>query len=305
MLALRYLIARLPPQFPAPVIAVVHIGAGPTILPSILNDVGGLPCHSAGHHAVIHPGHVYVAPPDRHVLLVDGHLELTHGPRENWARPAVDPLFRSAAESDGPGAIGIVMTGRLNDGSAGLYEIKRRGGTAIVQEPSEAEAPSMPESALQNVAVDYRLAIADMPAVLTEILARIAALPSFPSPAGDPPMAEITTPTAQTCPECGGAMAKERLGKMARFRCHIGHVMSAEVLATAQLEKLNADLAAAQRSLNERAALAGMLAEKQASEDKPDVAASWQSASAQAADIEEAIRRIVETDWVHPEEREP
>lgn len=305
VLALRQLVAKLPPRFPAPVIAVVHVGSGPSVLPSILNDLGGLPASHARQGATLEAGHIYIAPPDRHVLVVDGNLELTHGPRENWARPAVDPLFRSAAEAYGPGAIGIVLTGRLNDGSAGLYEIKRRGGIAIVQEPSEAEAPSMPESVLLNVDVDYRLPISEMAGVLLQLLKDMAAKPSYKKNAGDQKMAEITTPTAQTCPECGGAMAKEQLGKMTRFRCHIGHVMSAEVLAATQLEKLAADLAAAQRSLNERAALARSLAAKQEAQGNTETAAQWQAAGTQAEKLEEAIRQMVKTDWIHPEEREP
>jgi two-component system chemotaxis response regulator CheB len=141
--ALRALIGGLPADFPAPVLAVLHVGTSQSLMPSILNDLGGISASHARNGERLRPSHVFVAPPDHHLLVSDGRLELSSGPRENWVRPAVDPLFRTAAESYGPDTVGVVLTGRLNDGTSGLYEIKRRGGIAIVQDPDEAEAPSV------------------------------------------------------------------------------------------------------------------------------------------------------------------
>ncbi|MBV9330215.1 MAG: chemotaxis protein CheB, partial [Alphaproteobacteria bacterium] len=146
--ALHGLVERLPGDFAAPILVVIHVGAGPSILPSILNDIGRLNASHVKNGDAIRPGHIHVAPPDHHLIVVDGRLELSRGPRENWTRPAIDPLFRSAAEAYGADVIGVILSGGMNDGTAGLYEIKRRGGIAVVQDPDEAEAPSMPQSAI-------------------------------------------------------------------------------------------------------------------------------------------------------------
>jgi two-component system chemotaxis response regulator CheB len=123
--ALRAVVGRLPADFPAPILVALHIGAEESILPSILEDSGALSASHAYNGERLRPGHIYVAPPDRHLIVVDGRAGLSHGPRENWVRPAIDPLFRSLAEAHGPEAVGVVLTGRLNDGTAGLFEIKR------------------------------------------------------------------------------------------------------------------------------------------------------------------------------------
>lgn len=168
--ALHNLISGLPADFAAPILVVLHIGAGESTLPSILAEIDGLKAKFGRNGEPIEAGHIYVAPPDRHMLLRDGHLELSRGPRENWARPAVDPLFRSAAQAYGADTIGVVLSGRLNDGTAGLHEIKRHGGIAIVQTPSDAAAPDMPRSALENVSVDYCLPVADMARLLLQLV---------------------------------------------------------------------------------------------------------------------------------------
>ena len=151
--ALSALLALLPADFPAAILVVVHISAdSPGVLPSILARAGVLPVETAKDGVAILPGRVYVAPPDRHLLLEPGSIRVTRGPKENRFRPAIDPLFRSAAQAYGEQVIGVVLSGSLDDGTAGLWAIKDRGGLAIVQEPSEAAYPSMPLSALQYVA---------------------------------------------------------------------------------------------------------------------------------------------------------
>jgi two-component system chemotaxis response regulator CheB len=302
--ALHTLISGLPADFPASVLVAIHIGAGPSLLPSILNDAGKLPASHACNGERMEPGHIYIAPADRHLLVNDGRMELSHGPRENWTRPAIDPLFRSIAEAYREDAIGVILTGRLNDGTAGLYEIKRRGGIVIVQDPAEAEAPSMPKSALDNVEVDFCVPLRD----ISGVLARLAREPSLRKPAhqtgvsamehSDLPMQR---PVAQTCPECGGAMREEMLGTLTQFRCHIGHVMTAQVLAAAQLEILEYDMSAVLRMLNERAELCRDIADKHATDGDVSAEAEWRRASKEARNREEAIKRLTEVEWQRPE----
>jgi two-component system chemotaxis response regulator CheB len=239
------------------------------------------------------------------LLVVDGYLELTRGPRENWARPAIDPLFRSAALWYGPDAIGIILTGRLNDGTSGLYEIKRHGGMAIVQTPVEAEAPGMPQSALDNVPIDYCVPVAEMP----RLLMRLAAEPSQRRPivAGEAAMSQepqIIQPSAQTCPECGGAMREETIGTLTKFRCHIGHVMTAEILAATQLEVLENNLSSSLRLLNERAALCRDIAEKHLVSGNRRAGQAWIKAADEASLREEGAKKLAEAGWVHPEAAE-
>jgi two-component system chemotaxis response regulator CheB len=301
--ALRALAAKLPATFPAPILIVLHVGANPSFLPSILDDAGPLPACHVFTEASLEPGRIYVAPPDRHLVVVDETAVTLHGPRENWARPAIDPLFRTAAEVFGPRTIGVILTGRLNDGTPGLFEIKRRGGVAVVQDPEEAEAPSMPQSALDNVPVDFRVTLAEMPDLLVRLTSERALGVGTPSEERAMPSKEwkLAKPAAQTCPECGGAMTEETSGPLVRFRCHIGHVMTAEVLAAAQLDRLEQDLSGVLRSLNERAALCRELADKYAGRGDGVAAESWRAAAREAERREKALQDLTRADWDHPE----
>jgi two-component system chemotaxis response regulator CheB len=168
--ALQALVAGLPATFPAALLVVLHIPAHtPSQLHFILARAGTLPVTPAEDGEPIVPGHAYVAPADRHLLLEPERLRVTRGPKENRMRPAVDVLFRSAAYTFGPRVIGIVLSGMLDDGTAGLWAIKDRGGMVLVQSPEDAEHDAMPQSALQHVAVDHSLPVAGMPALLTTL----------------------------------------------------------------------------------------------------------------------------------------
>jgi two-component system chemotaxis response regulator CheB len=302
---LKKIASDLPADFPAAVAVVLHIGAEPSLLPSILGTAGPLPAAHVQGREEIRPGRIYVAPPDRHLLITDGHFELSHGPRENFVRPAIDPLFRTLAENYGSDAIGVVLTGRLNDGTSGLFEIKRRGGTAIVQDPATAEAPPMPRSALDNVAVDYCMPVSEIaPQLIRLVREKTIAIPvdrklEEKAMTNDKP---LETPIAQTCPECGGAMMQENLGTVTRFRCHIGHIMTAEILAATQLDALEYDVAAVLRFLNERVHLCRHMADKHFANGNREAGAIWQRAAEEAAMREEAVRELTHSDWVHPEE---
>src|SRR5919202_4143414 len=165
--ALREVVATLPPALPAAVCVVWHMSAeSPGLLPEILERAGPLPAAHPEDGEPLQPGRIAVAPPDRHLLLEPGYVRLTRGPKENHFRPAIDPLFRSAAAAYGPRVIGVVLSGALDDGTAGLWTIKDRGGLAVVQDPDDALFAAMPRSALENVDVDARRPVAELGPVL-------------------------------------------------------------------------------------------------------------------------------------------
>lgn len=168
--ALLQIAERLPRFFPAPVCIVQHIGSNPSLLPELLRFRGPNPAMHAEDGQRLTAGTLHVAPPDRHMLLEGDRLRLTHGPKENHARPAIDPLFRSAALSHGPAVVGVVLTGQMDDGTAGLKAVKDCGGTVVVQDPASAEAPEMPRSALRNVAVDHCVALDEIPSLLVRLV---------------------------------------------------------------------------------------------------------------------------------------
>ena len=300
---MRTLVSALPADFPNPILIVMHIGARESLLPWLLNENGKLRATHAEDGDRIEPGRIYIAPPDHHLLVVDGKLELDHGPRENYARPAVDPLFRSAARAYGEDVIGIILTGEMNDGTAGLYEVKKAGGTTIVQRPSDAEWPAMPRSAISNVATDYCLPLPEIAGVLV----RLAKEPKgYREEHGVSAMANhehdhFQRPVGQTCPECGGAMREQAVGKLTQYRCHIGHVMSAEVLATAQREALEKSFSTALRTLNERRELCADMAKKCDLVGDPNSKEQWVAAGEEAKSRIALVRELVESEWAHPE----
>src|SRR5215472_1690940 len=168
--AVRKLVGELPEGFRASFFVVLHIGPdSPGILDQIRYLSGPLKASYPFDGELIKPGQVYVAPPDRHLLLEPGRLRLSRGPKENRFRPAIDPLFRSAAQVYGPKVIGVILTGGLDDGTAGLWAVKRLGGTAVVQDPEEALVGSMPRNALTNVKVDHCVGVAEIPPLLVQL----------------------------------------------------------------------------------------------------------------------------------------
>ncbi|OBV41387.1 chemotaxis protein CheB [Janthinobacterium psychrotolerans] len=179
MEALSTIFAALPADFPAAILVVTHVGARKSLLPALLAKTSALPVRHAQDREPIRPGRILLAPPDLHMLvsITAGQpmVELTRGPRENHTRPAIDPLFRSAAAALGPQVVGVILSGYLDDGTAGLQAIKACGGMALVQEPEDAVAPSMPDSALRNVAVDRRLPAAGIAPALLALVKDMAA----------------------------------------------------------------------------------------------------------------------------------
>ncbi|KQV86226.1 hypothetical protein ASD15_29565 [Massilia sp. Root351] len=242
--ALKRVLGKLPADFPAPVLVVMHIGARESILPALLRKVCALQVRHARDGELLAQPMILVAPPDRHMMVARdgpiGCVRLTYGAMENYTRPAIDPLFRSAAAAYGAGATGVILTGYLDDGTAGLQAIKACGGTAVVQDPSDAFAESMPSSALERVAVDYVLKLDDIGDMLltlagaplppseldaTQDLSKEAAMESKPREVPEwiavenryaggegelRDLERIARPSTFTCPECHGALWEVR-----------------------------------------------------------------------------------------------
>jgi two-component system chemotaxis response regulator CheB len=267
--ALSELVSGLNAGLPAAVFVVLHIPAeSKSLLSSILQRHCILPVGLAADGQKIRSGRIYVAPMDFHLRLKRGKISLSRGPRENRNRPAIDVLFRSAAEAYGPRVIGIVLTGYLDDGTAGLYEIKDRGGLAIVQNPKSAHASTMPESALRHVNVDYCADLNEI-APLVRRLARTAAskakgkttIPLKSGVGPDEMKDKFGLPTAYTCPECSGPLWKTHKGPF-QYRCHVGHIYSPQSLLADHHNNLEQALWSAVRTSNEHASLMRNLGEK-------------------------------------------
>lgn len=271
---LSRLVKLLPSDLPATLFVAVHFPSFSTsVLPKILSRSGSLPAMHPEDGQEFQPGKIYIAPPDYHLLVWPDRIRLSRGPRENGHRPAIDALFRSAARSCGRRVVGVILSGTLDDGTAGLAVIKSLGGTAIVQEPEEALFDGMPRSAIENVAVDYILKLTDITSVLVEIThssvkeedivsgeidkeALIVAQDKAKLERGERP----GNPAPLTCPDCGGVLWELRNDKLIRFRCHVGHVYSSDSLVAQQSDEVEKALWSAVRTLEEKAALARRMA---------------------------------------------
>jgi two-component system chemotaxis response regulator CheB len=274
--ALQKLVGDFPPELPAVIFIVLHLAAGgPSFLPEILSRAGPLPVSQALNGEAITPGHIYVAPPDHHLLIEQRHIRLSRGPKENRSRPAIDTLFRSAAYAYGPRVIGVVLTGLLDDGTAGLWAIKDRGGLGIVQDPMDALCPSMPRSALQHVAVDYVLPLAMVASTLAQLVEKPAAEEGDYSvseklaietriargdhtPATD--LTRLGKLSPYSCPECHGVLLQLYDGNILRFRCHTGHAYSLSSLLAEVTESIEESLWSTLRAVEERVLLLRHLA---------------------------------------------
>lgn len=278
--ALRVLVRSLEPGFPAVVFIVLHMGAS-SHLADILGRNGPLPVVEAQSGQRVERGKVYVAVPKCHLLLHDNHLLLRRGPREHLARPAIDPLFRSAAASFGGRVIGVVLSGALADGTAGLRAIKRCGGLAVVQDPADALVPAMPASALGHVDVDHVCRADD----LARLLGRLVRTPAGPTPEipldvrletaiAAQELADMRAddvlgnPSRFACPECHGALWEIKDGSILRYRCHVGHAFASDGALAAQDEEIERLMGALLRSHQERAALAYRMAEHERANDR-------------------------------------
>lgn len=307
--ALCQLMSRLPGDLPAAVLVVLHVSSDrPSVLPRILSSAGPLPATHAKSGERPSRGHVYIAPPGSHLLVHDGTLRLSGGPKEGGHRPAIDALFRTAARAAGNRVVGVVLSGSLDDGTAGLVSIKQRGGICVVQDPNEAIIGDMPRHALQNAEIDHCLKIADIASLLSRIC--VEEVPELKRPptqlldreariALDDGSADVSPapgdPSQFSCPACGGVLNEIHDGDLLRFRCRVGHAYGPDALRMEQQQALEGALWAALRALEEQAALARRLAvraremnlERTASRFDERATGSEQQASL----VREALRR--------------
>jgi len=271
--ALLRLGRALPSDLAAPVLVVLHIGGHSSLLPELLNADGRGMASFARTGLRPQPGRIYVAPPDHHLLIEGGLMRLYHGPKEHHARPAIDPLFRSAALDLGARVIGVVLTGMLDDGSAGLAAISACRGVCVVQDPAEAPEPSMPIAALRATQVDHVVRLDELAPLLAVLAAPLEAAVPFEPPAwlrkehavslGRPSMNEVGHPSGYTCPDCGGALFRLAQGTPRRFLCHTGHAFSLLSLANLQGRATEEALWAGLRALQEKDAALRELAQMQ------------------------------------------
>ncbi|MEP6573215.1 MAG: chemotaxis protein CheB [Gemmatimonadota bacterium] len=264
--ALIAIMGSLPTDLPAAVLVVQHSPVGSeSMLPAILARSGPLPASAARDAEPIGRGRIYTAPSGSHLIVEDGILRLSKGPRENGHRPAVDPLFRSAARAVGPRAIGVVLSGTLDDGAIGLRHIKTYGGLAVVQSPEDAAYPDMPRNAIATVSPDF-VAPASEIATLVDRIAREPIPPEDIERAASALSAERSTlgstATMLSCPECGGTLRVTEMGGRELYRCHSGHAYSELTLEAAQNTRVETALSHAYRALVEQATILRRLAER-------------------------------------------
>ncbi|TFI54260.1 chemotaxis protein CheB [Mastigocladus laminosus UU774] len=276
--ALTNLVKNLPPDIKAAILIVLHVPShGTSVLPRILKRAGSLPVSHVKDGEAILVGKIYVAPPDYHLLVKKGYVHLSRGARENSHSPAIDPLFRTAARAYGRRVVAVILTGVLDDGTAGLKAVKMRGGVAVVQDPNNAMYPGMPRSAIENVYdIDYILSLAEIPGVLVELANTpveeqenfVSEQMKYESDIAEVDMEAIDNdsrpgkPSGFVCPECGGGLWELQEGDLLRFRCRTGHAFSAETLLAEQSDALEDALWIAIRALKEKSSLARRMADR-------------------------------------------
>jgi two-component system, chemotaxis family, protein-glutamate methylesterase/glutaminase len=303
--ALLELVRDLPADLPAALCVVIHTSPySPGRLPDIVERRTRLICEAAEDGQRIEPGHIYFAPVDRHLLIEDGRLRVTNGPRENGFRPAVDPLFRTAAKWHGPRVAGIVLSGSLGDGSFGLASIEQAGGVTIIQDPDEALVPSMPLVALRGASIDHIVKAADM----ASLIAKLAAEPSkkgiaMPQPISSADSAERGTALAEgapagmltplTCPECGGSLWEQEAESHAGYRCHVGHAYSAESLLRNHSQEVEGALWTALRVLEEHAVLQSRMASRAEMQGLGGAAEQFHERAVECRRQAEALRGVL------------
>lgn len=304
---LKDILGRLPVEMPAAIFIVLHIPArGIGILSTVASAAGRLPVKQAVHGLPIEHGTVYLAAPDHHLLIRENRLVLGRGPRESMVRPAIDPLFRSAAMAYGPRVIGVVLSGFLSDGAAGLNAIKRCGGLTVVQDPSDALVDEMPRRALEASSVDFCIPGAKIGDVLADLAISQAGV-AGPVPldiqlevqiaAGERVDSEvlstIASPAALTCPSCGGVLSQMKAENPLRFRCQVGHAFNADVLAKEQESRIDEAMRIALRIIEERVELVRRMAEDARVSGRSAVAEMYQARADEYRNYADVIRRAV------------
>ena len=304
-------VGALEAELPATILVVLHVPAsGASALPRILERAGNLPVEIATPRQELPRGRILIAPPDRHLIVVNNQLRTSHGPRENGHRPAVDVLFRSAARSCGPRVIAVVLSGSLDDGTAGALAIRARGGLVLAQDPADAAYPGMPQSVITHVEVTE----VGHPAELGGAVARLCRTRATPKEnVGGPdlvraevemaPMFDIGTladlqpgqPAGFDCPECHGALFEIEDGGLLRFRCRLGHAWSSQGLLLEQAQALENALWMALRTLEEKATLSTQLAERAAERGSALSSKRFTEQAIEASRSATLVRRLLES----------
>jgi two-component system chemotaxis response regulator CheB len=307
--AVRQLCHDLPGELAASMCIVIHIGAeGNDLLAHIFDAASPISVSTAVDGETLRRGHAYVAPADNHLLVIGEAIRLGKGPRENMARPAIDPLFRSVGVSFGSRAIAVVLTGLLNDGASGLADVKRCGGVTVVQNPADAEAPDMPLGALNSSDVDYRAPISEMAALLVKLAAEEAG-PTVEIPADikfevqialgggvdSETLRRIAQPVALSCPACGGVLSEIDRRPPLRFRCQVGHSYTAESLAAQKEGSVDEALRVALRIMEERIVLVEKMARDARSSGRGAAAASYEQRLEETRHYANVLRRSVQS----------
>jgi two-component system, chemotaxis family, protein-glutamate methylesterase/glutaminase len=301
--ALEELVGGLPADLPAAVFVVLHLPAGGTsVLPHILSRAGPLPAEHVVGGVEIERGHIYVAPPDCHLQINDRTAQAVAGPKENGHRPAIDPLFRSAAHVFGPRAVGVILSGTLDDGTLGMRAIKAHGGVGLVQDPETALHAGMPRSAIEYAAPDR----IGSPTELAQLIVELANDPIENGNPGGKMNAnhseEVAKQTEEhpqpgeatglTCPECGGAIWRSEEENVVSLRCRVGHKYTAETFALDQGRTVEAAVWASLRLIEERVVLMRQLAER--FKDQPRTSGSFQEKADELEQHAVALRSVVE-----------
>jgi two-component system, chemotaxis family, protein-glutamate methylesterase/glutaminase len=304
--ALRELVAALPADYEGALLVVLHVAPmGTSVLPQILSRAGDTPAAHAVDGELIESGRIYVAPPDLHLLVNDGRVSLDRGPRINGYRPAIDSLFRTAADAWGANAVGVVLSGVLDDGTAGLLAIKRHGGTAFVQDPEEALYSGMPRNAIEFV----------QPDLIATAGAIGKALGALASPPDDPPEEGVLyvpedvfvevdrgasdnpqagEPMGLTCPECNGAIWESIVDGLPRYACRVGHEYGPDTFDAEQAKRVETALWTALRALEERGALHRRIAARQHARGNPKMAERFSERADQSVQNAVVIRELLD-----------
>lgn len=304
--ALLTIVKKLPVDFPAAIFVVLHVAPlGKSVLPALLSRAGLMPAIHSKDREPIQPGHIYVAPPDYHMVVKHGYIRLSRGPKENGHRPAADPLFRTAAAAYGPHVVGVVLSGTRDDGTAGLLEIRKAGGITIAQDPNDAAYPGMPKSAIETMKVDYILSANDIPATLQQLAHDPIKINEWTfENSSSPDVAEIEgseleklrpigVPSSYVCPDCGGVLWETEEKGLVHFRCRVGHAWGPESLLEEQAESLEEALWVALRALEDHASLSTRIAKSAHERLRDSLAVRFEK---QAADIQRragVIRRLL------------
>jgi two-component system chemotaxis response regulator CheB len=308
--ALRAMAASLPPDLPATVVVVLHVPAyGRSVLPDILSRSGPLPARHVMAPTRLAPGEILVAPPDRHLVISDGQVVPTSGPTENGHRPAIDVLFRSAARALSRRVVGVELSGVLDDGAAGMWAIRARGGMVVVQDPSDCLYPEMPRSVIEAVGAHHVVRASALGALLDGVTREEVSAESVPPPSHlmvvETDMAQMEEhvmdvadrpgePAGFSCPDCGGTLFEVREGTMTRYRCRVGHAWTTKGLIGEQAVQVDNALWIALRALEEKAALADQLADRAVESGSVLTAGRFREQAEDSREAARQVRRLIE-----------